>query len=121
GALRSKSSERFTANESLRAILDGTSTDPKVAALASDWRASLDALDKAGVPRGQIVHLSIFTTSDPVSELLAVAEDARALPPPTEIRARRARSSCSSSTSETGSLRGPTLGRRRSTRSRTRI
>src|SRR5207248_2878542 len=41
-----------------------------------------DTLEKQGVSRSQIVHLSIFTTNDPVGELLAVADDARMQPVP---------------------------------------
>jgi hypothetical protein len=56
-------------NAELQSLLDGKGP------LAATWGP---AIDKSGVPRAKIAHLSVFTTQDPVGELIAIAEDARA-------------------------------------------
>ena len=80
-AVRTPRHAAFSPNDVLGSVIDGTATGD-AAKVAAQWRPALDALAAAGVPRAQIAHLSVFTTGDPVGELLKVAADARAQPPP---------------------------------------
>lgn len=38
------------------------------------WRPAMEEIDKAGIVREEIVHLSVFTTNDPTAELMAVRD-----------------------------------------------
>lgn len=54
------------------------------ARLREAWAPALKGLDAAGVSADKLVHLTVFTTSDPAAELLAVRDDVRAnVEPPT--------------------------------------
>ncbi len=75
-ALTGKDGTAIAPNAELQQVLAGEGP------LGAAWAGALDALAAAGVPRDRIGHLSVFTTSDPVSETLKVADHARALPPP---------------------------------------
>src|SRR5262249_55134432 len=45
---------------------------------------AIDEIENVGVPRGTIVHLAVFTTSDPTKELMAVRDGVAAtIEPPT--------------------------------------
>lgn len=79
--LETPSGRAFAPNDVLQSVLDQTATGP-AGQLAAKWKPFIDSLEKQGVSRSQIAHLSIFTTSDPVGELLEVADDARAQPTP---------------------------------------
>jgi hypothetical protein len=68
----------------LAAVLGLASGDARTDAAKATLTPALDALDAAGVPRARIVHLAVFTTSDPVGELFAVRDDVMAsVPAPT--------------------------------------
>jgi len=75
-ALKTPSGAAFEPNAELQLLLDGKGK------LGPTWATAIAQLEKAGVAKTQIAHLSVFTTSDPVGELLKVAEHARTLPPP---------------------------------------
>lgn len=44
-------------------------------ALRDLWASSIDELEGAGIERERIVHLTVFTTSDPTAELFAIRDD----------------------------------------------
>ncbi len=50
--------------------------------LAASWSPAIDALEKAGVARARIAHLSVFTVGDPVAETVKLAAHARKQPLP---------------------------------------
>ena len=77
-ALKTKDGRSFQPNDGLKDVLDGKGT------VGAAWKGALDALDAAGIPRAQIAHLSVYTTSDPTGELVKIAEDVRKLPPPAQ-------------------------------------
>jgi hypothetical protein len=77
-ALKTKAGVAFQPSDGLQAVLDGKGT------VGAAWKGALDALDTAGIPRAQIAHLSVYTTSDPTGELLKIAEEVRKLPPPAQ-------------------------------------
>lgn len=64
-------------NAELQQLLDGNGK------LAADWGPAIAAVEKAGVPRARIAHLSVFTTQDPVAETVAIAADVRSNAAPT--------------------------------------
>ena len=68
----------FSPNDGLQSVLDGKGS------VGAAWKGALDTLDAAGLPRAQIAHLSVYTTSDPTGEMARVAEDVRKLPPPVQ-------------------------------------
>jgi len=43
--------------------------------LRDDWAPAIAEIEKAGVERQRIVHLSVFTTADPTAELFAIRDD----------------------------------------------
>ncbi|MGK3995787.1 hypothetical protein [Sorangium sp. So ce1024] len=47
---------------------------------------AVDEIEAAGVDRGRIVHLAVFTTSDPTAELFALRDHLRANVPPPSAR-----------------------------------
>ncbi|MEO7091982.1 MAG: hypothetical protein ABI175_01950, partial [Polyangiales bacterium] len=77
-ALKTKDGKSFQPNDGLLDVLDGKG------AAGAAWKGALDALDAAGIPRAQVAHLSVYTTSDPTGELLKIADDVRKLPPPVQ-------------------------------------
>jgi hypothetical protein len=76
--LKTTDGRSFQPNDGLQAVLDGKGT------AGAAWKGALDALDAAGLPRTQIAHLSIYTTSGPTGELAKIAADVRKLPPPVQ-------------------------------------
>ena len=45
--------------------------------LRDDWAQAVGEIEKAGVERERIVHLTVFTTADPTAELFAIRDDLR--------------------------------------------
>lgn len=59
-------------------------TDARTAAAAAALAPALSEIEAAGVERTRIVHLAVFTTSDPTAELFTVRDHARSsVAPPT--------------------------------------
>ncbi len=90
--LRPKNKYAIVATRDLKAI-DGRPIVPSAGLadllagkgpLGAAWAPALDALDKAGISRDRIAHLSVYTTSDPTAEVVAVAEQVRKAPAPTQ-------------------------------------
>lgn len=88
--LRPKTKYAIVATTGLKAV-DGRAFAPNAAlsqvlggqgALGAAWAPALAQLAKAGVAKTSIAHLSVFTTADPVGELVAAAEVVRATPAP---------------------------------------
>ena len=65
-------------SDTLAGVLDGVSSGDS---MAGPLEPALQALEDAGIPRGYIAHLAVFTTADPTAELLAVRDHLRATQP----------------------------------------
>ncbi len=74
--LKTADGRAFAPNAPLSQVLDGQGT------LGAAWAPAIAQLAKAGVAKSSIAHLSVFTTSDPVGELIAASEVVRAMAPP---------------------------------------
>ncbi|MFI5298560.1 MAG: hypothetical protein ACHREM_10720 [Polyangiales bacterium] len=77
-ALKNPAGVAFAANADLAGVIAGSGS------LGGAWKPALDKLEAAGVARAQIAHLSIFTTSDPVGEMVKAADATRALAAPVQ-------------------------------------
>ncbi len=75
--LKTADGRAFAPNAALSQVLGGQG------ALGAAWAPAIAQLAKAGVATTSIAHLSVFTTGDPVGELVAAAEVVRATPAPT--------------------------------------
>jgi hypothetical protein len=75
--LKTTDGRSFAANAALTQVLDGKGT------IGAAWAPAVAQLAQVGLAKGSIAHLSVFTTGDPTSELVAAAEVARSLTPPT--------------------------------------
>lgn len=75
--LKTADGRTFTANAALAQVLDGQGV------IGASWAPAVAQLGKLGLAKGSIAHLSVFTTGDPTSELVAAADVARAQPAPT--------------------------------------
>ena len=74
-AVRAAGGGKVTAAPSLASLLASPSVD---------LAPALGEIEAAGVPRGRIVHLTVFTTTDPAAELFAIRDHLRAnVPAPT--------------------------------------
>ncbi len=68
----------------LAAVLGLSAGDDRTAGAKAALAPALEAVEAAGVARARIVHLAVFTTADPASELFAVRDDVLAsVPAPT--------------------------------------
>lgn len=74
----------FTASAAVTALAAGADAGLPASA-ASAYRAALQGLQRALVPTADIAGLAVFRTGDPVGELRAFLDDARARPLPSPI------------------------------------
>ncbi len=75
-SVKTRAGQAFGPSTALNEVLEAKGT------VGAAWKPAIDAVVVAGVAKTSIAHLSVFTTSDPVAETLAVAEHARTLPAP---------------------------------------
>jgi hypothetical protein len=74
--LKTPDGRAFAPNAALSQVIAGQG------ALGTAWAPAIAQLAKAGVAKTSIAHLSVFTTGDPVGELLGAAEVVRATAAP---------------------------------------
>ena len=67
----------------LDAALGLAPAEGRLAALRDAWAPAVSEIEKSGIPRARIAHLTVFTTNDPSAELFAVRDDAMKQPAPT--------------------------------------
>lgn len=82
--LRAKGGGPVTPSAELEEVLGKRPTTSRTARAKELFAPALEELQSTGVDPRDIVHLSVFTTNDPTSELFAIADDVRAnVEPPT--------------------------------------
>lgn len=69
----------------LRQVLGMESANASTQPLRDDWGPAVSTLESVGVKRDQIVHLTVFTTSDPTAETIVVADHARVREPAPKV------------------------------------
>jgi hypothetical protein len=74
-------------SDDLRRVLGLTGGSAASDAVAATFRPALAALDSLGIGRPTLVHLTAFTTGDPVGELFSIADDVRSLVPAPTVAA----------------------------------
>lgn len=75
---------KVSPSRELEEVLGLSPATARTQALAAQWRPAIEELGKAGVPAGDVAHLTVFTTNDPTAELLVVADHAKKeVPAPT--------------------------------------
>lgn len=84
-ALRSKSGGAVRPSADLSATLGTGADDSRTRPAKEALAPAVGELDAAGLPKDKIVHLAVFTTSDPVKELFAVADDVHQNVPPPKV------------------------------------
>ncbi|WP_437613201.1 hypothetical protein WMF20_11440 [Sorangium sp. So ce834] len=85
-ALRGEDGGRVEASPELRQALGIDPASADVEAARAALAPAVDEIEAAGVERERIVHLAVFTTSDPTAELFALRDHLRASVPPPEAR-----------------------------------
>jgi len=65
----------------LREVMGLDPAGSSTQALRDDWAPALSVIEEAGVDRNDIVHLTVFTTSDPTRDAMVVADHARSRDP----------------------------------------
>ncbi|MEO7327610.1 MAG: hypothetical protein ABI193_03460, partial [Minicystis sp.] len=76
-ALKSKGGSVIKASADLQAVLGIGDESDRTRPLKEALAPALAEIDALGITKEHIVHLAVFTTSDPVKELFAVADDVR--------------------------------------------
>ncbi|WP_437319475.1 hypothetical protein [Sorangium sp. So ce385] len=85
-ALRGEGGGRVEASPELRQALGIDPASADVEAARAALAPAVDEIEAAGVERERVVHLAVFTTSDPTAELFALRDHLRASVPPPEAR-----------------------------------
>jgi predicted esterase len=85
-ALRSASGQAVTPSADLEEVLGTRPATPRTDAARAAFGAALGEIEKAGVARADIAHLTVFTTTDPTAELFAVNDDVHATVPAPTVR-----------------------------------
>jgi len=70
--IRAADGGRIEPSADLRAVLAGEGG--RAGAVRAAWGDALDELERAGVHRGSVVHLAVFTTNDPVEETAKIRD-----------------------------------------------
>ncbi|MFO0662735.1 MAG: hypothetical protein U0174_02230 [Polyangiaceae bacterium] len=78
-AMKTSEGKAIVPSTGLAAVLAGSSTDKK---LTDAYAPAIPALEAAGVSKADIIHLAVFTTSDPTAELFSAVDAALAAPAP---------------------------------------
>ncbi len=73
-ALRSEDGARIGQSETVAMLVGAKSPNAETQAAKAALADAVSEIQKAGVGRGHIVHLTVFTTSDPTKELVAVRD-----------------------------------------------
>lgn len=73
-ALRGRDGAPVARAKELDAVLGFTEGGGSAEAIRELWEPAVGEIEKAGVARERIVHLSVFTTSDPMSELVKIRD-----------------------------------------------
>ncbi|HQB45818.1 MAG TPA: hypothetical protein PLV85_19565 [Polyangiaceae bacterium] len=76
---------RLGVAEDLLEVLGLREATDRTRGLRDAWAPSIEVLEKEGILRDHIVHLTVFTTSDPTMELQAIADHARSREPAPEV------------------------------------
>ena len=71
----------------LRQVLGLASPSGATQTLHDDWAPAIAVLEERGITAEQIVHLTVFTTSDPTHETVVVADHAKARQPAPHVDA----------------------------------
>jgi hypothetical protein len=79
--LRALSGGPVRASSKLRQVLGLDPTDGASEPLRQQWAQALQAVSESGIDPSHVVHLTVFTTSDPTAETAAVARNARTSQP----------------------------------------
>jgi hypothetical protein len=79
--LRDKQGKAIQPSDALDQILGNSPATGARSTLKAAWDPALDQLEKVGISRKDIGHLTVFTTSDPTKELQAIRDDVRANQP----------------------------------------
>ncbi len=83
-ALRSGDGQAVLPSADLEEVLGTRPPTPRTAAARAAFEPAIAEVERAGVARAQIAHLTVFTTADPTAELFAVNDHLRAnVPAPT--------------------------------------
>lgn len=73
-------------SDDLAALLDRSlNSDPAIDAAAEIYEPALDVLADNGVPRTEILNMAVFTTQDPVGDLIAARDWLVRQPPPEPV------------------------------------
>lgn len=73
-ALQAKSGGSIAQDPTLAKVLGVTTADHATSAAHLTLATAVDEIENAGIARGNIVHLTVFTTADPTKELIAVRD-----------------------------------------------
>jgi hypothetical protein len=73
-ALQAASGGAVSQSSTVAALVGGGGASGPVASARSTLAPAIQEIEKAGIDRGHIVHLAVFTTTDPTEELIAVRD-----------------------------------------------
>ena len=80
-ALRASDGSAVGVASELRQVLGLADAGANTQSLQQDWAPALDVLEASGIEREHIVHLTVFTTSDPTHDAMVVADHAKTRQP----------------------------------------
>lgn len=85
-AVRAADGRELVPSADFQALRDRSlASDEAIDAAAAIYEPAFDVLDAAGVPREQVLSMAVFTTQDPVGELIAARDWLVRQPPPEPI------------------------------------
>src|SRR5262249_3475544 len=83
-ALKAKTGGSVTQHPQLARVVGATPSDSSTHAASSALAPAITEIESAGVARGRLVPLAVFTTGDPTKELIAIRDAvAKDIDPPT--------------------------------------
>lgn len=80
-ALRASDGSDVGVAAELRQVLGLASAGSATQPLQQDWAPAVGVLESSGIERERIVHLTVFTTSDPTRDAMVVADHAKSRQP----------------------------------------